>query len=87
MEWQGHLDGVGLQCVVIYQLPFPNRIVIVGDYADVFDGAMIVLAMYALNLFHPGMYLQGEDYPSQSSSESMVMEDHPKPTYLQGKAV
>jgi hypothetical protein len=33
---------------------------LIGDYADVFDGAMIVLAMYILNLVHPGTYLQDE---------------------------
>ena len=67
---------------------FPNLIVIIGDYADVFDGTMIVLAMYTLNLFHPGNYLQGEDIPSQTSSEGMVMESQHKPaTYDQDKAV
>lgn len=30
-------------------------------YADVFDAAMIVLAMFTLNIFHPGTYLQ-DDY-------------------------
>jgi hypothetical protein len=61
--------------------------VIIGDYADVFDGTMIVLAMYTLNLFHPGIYLRGEDCPSQTSSEGMVMEDRLKPTFYQGKDV
>ncbi|KAI0282477.1 RTA-like protein [Russula aff. rugulosa BPL654] len=27
---------------------------------NVFDGIMIVLAMYTLNIFHPGIYLRGE---------------------------
>jgi len=31
-----------------------------GDYTDVFDGVMIVLAMFTLNLFHPGTYLRGD---------------------------
>jgi hypothetical protein len=57
------------------------------DCADVFDGAMIVLAMYTLNLLHPGIYLGGEDYPSQMSSEGTVMEERLKPTYDQDKAV
>ena len=62
---------------------------IIGDYADVFDATMIVLAMYTLNLFHPGMYLREQDYPSQTSSDSegVVMEEHLKPTYRQGRAV
>ena len=91
MEWQGHLDGVGLQYVVfVYYLSFPNLMVIIGNFADVFDGAMIVLAMYTLNLFHPGIYLRGEDHPSQTSSgsEGMVMDDRLKPVaYDQGRAV
>lgn len=35
-------------------------VIIIGDYADVFDGAMIVVAMFILNLVHPGTYLQDE---------------------------
>jgi hypothetical protein len=72
-----------------FKLSFPKLIVIIGDYADVFDGTMIVLAMYTLNLFHPCIYLR-EDYPSQTSSEGstgVVMEDRLKLTHLQGKAV
>jgi hypothetical protein len=57
--------------------------VIIGDYTDVFDGTMIVLAMYTLNLFHPGIYLREEHYSSQTSSEGVVMEDRLKPTYGQ----
>ena len=82
MERQGHLDAVGLQCVVFFLAFFSETYS--GDYADVFDGTMIVLAMYTLNLFHPGIYLRGEDHPSQTSSEGMVMG---QPTYFQGKAV
>ncbi|KAI0282480.1 RTA1-like protein [Russula aff. rugulosa BPL654] len=54
---------------------------------NVFDGIMIVLAMYTLNIFHPGIYLRGEDFPSQTSSEGAVMEERLKPTDPQGKAV
>ncbi|KAN0109791.1 RTA1-like protein [Russula decolorans] len=50
---------------------------------NVFDGTMIVLAMYTLNLFHPGIYLREEHYSSQTSSEGVVMEDRLKPTYGQ----
>jgi hypothetical protein len=47
---------------VIFLLPPPNLIVIIiGDYADVFDAVMIVLAMFILNLVHPGTYLR-DDY-------------------------
>ncbi|KAF8496745.1 RTA1-like protein [Russula emetica] len=61
--------------------------IIIGDYADVFDGTMIVLAMYTLNLFHPGIYLREDDYPPQTSSEGTVMEDRQIPTDHQDKAV
>jgi len=54
---------------------------------NVFDGTMIVLAMYTLNLFHPGNYSRGEDHPPQTSSEGMVTEDCQKPTDHQDKAV
>ena len=62
-----------------------NIIVIIRDHADVFDGAMIVLAMYTLNIFHPRIYLRGENHPSQMSSEGTSIED--KTTNQQGKAV
>jgi hypothetical protein len=66
---------------------FPNLIVIIGDYSDVFDGTMIVLAMYTLNFFHPGNYLRGEYHPSQTSSDGVVMmEDQHQPTYHQPEA-
>jgi hypothetical protein len=74
---------------LFFSLSFPDLIVIIGDFADVFDGTMIVLAMYTLNAFHPGIYLQAEAYPSQTSSDSegMVMEDRLKAaTSYQGKA-
>ena len=82
MEWQGHLDAVGLRCVVIFYISVRIVIVMIWDYADVFDGIMIVLAMYILNIFHPGIYLRGEDYASQTSSEGTAIED--KTTYQQG---
>jgi len=40
---------------------------------NAFDGAMIVLAMYTLNIFHPGIYLKESDYPSQTSSEGAIL--------------
>jgi hypothetical protein len=83
MERQGHLDAVGLQCVEVLLFESYGDL---GDYADVFDGTMIVLAMYTLNLFHPGIYLR-EDYPSQTSTEDTMVMDRLKPTNLQGKAV
>ncbi|EKM50091.1 uncharacterized protein PHACADRAFT_213853 [Phanerochaete carnosa HHB-10118-sp] len=44
---------------------------------DTFDGAMIVLAMYTLNVFHPGPLLSGSTQDSASSSEA----DKPVPVY------
>lgn len=35
-------------------------VIITGDYADVFDGVMIALAMFILNLIHPGTYLRND---------------------------
>jgi len=51
---------------------------------NVFDGTMIVLAIYTLNFFHPGIYLR-EGNPSQTSSQGTIMGD--KTTYHQGQAV
>ena len=48
---------------------------------------MIVSAMYTLNLFHPGIYLRGDDYFSSTSSEETFMDIRLKSTYYQPKAV
>ena len=55
--------------------------IITDDHADVFDGTMITLAMFTLNLFHPGIFLRNIDYltPS-SSSEGASLEDRFKTT-------
>jgi len=49
---------------------------------NVFDGTMITLAMFTLNLFHPGIFLRNIDYltPSSSSSEGASLEDRLKTT-------
>jgi hypothetical protein len=39
-------------------LVFSSDIVADTCTTDVFDGAMIVLAMYTLNFFHPGVLLR-----------------------------
>ena len=56
--------------------------IITDDHADVFDGTMITLAMFTLNLFHPGIFLRNIDYltPSSSSSEGASLEDRFKTT-------
>jgi hypothetical protein len=88
MEWQDHLDAVALQCVVILSPPSSSIVVNVGVYyADVFDGAMITLAMLTLNVFHPGIYLRGDDHPSPTSSEVTVQDDRLKTTPNLEKAV
>jgi RTA1 like protein len=57
-------------------------------FVDVFDGIMIVLAMYTLNIFHPGIYLPTDDHsPTTSASDSVVMEERLKSTHYQGNAV
>jgi hypothetical protein len=38
----------------------------------VFDGAMIVLAMYTVNLFHPGVLLLGPDKLEADAEEQKV---------------
>jgi hypothetical protein len=48
---------------------------------------MIALAMLTLNVFHPGIYLRGEDHTSATSSEGTVQEDRPKTTPNLEKAV
>ena len=74
MERQGHLNAAPLQCVVIYGLLPRIWYSSSGDHADVCDGAMILLAMLTLNLFHPGIYLPGDDDPSSTGSEGGVLE-------------
>ena len=60
----------------LFIIPCPR--VIIGDCADVFDGTMITLAMFTLNFFHPGIYLQESGSPSPTSSEGIDMEDRLK---------
>jgi hypothetical protein len=36
-------------------------IIVLFTHLDTFDGAMIVLATYSLNIFHPGRLLSGYD--------------------------
>ena len=62
------------------QLPQTNIVVIIENSADVFDGTMITLAMWTLNLFHPIIYLQVDEHPSPASTGGDVREDHEKPT-------
>jgi len=47
---------------------------------DVFDGLMITLAMFTLNLFHPGIYLRdpGHSTLSQTGPEDVILEHRPK---------
>ncbi|KAF8461147.1 RTA1-domain-containing protein [Russula ochroleuca] len=55
---------------------------------NVFDATMICLAMFTLNVFHPGIYLRGDDsrVPSPTSSEG-VREDRLLTTLNPEKAV
>jgi hypothetical protein len=69
------------------QLPSLNIVFIIGNPADVFDGTMITLAMWTLNVFHPGIYLRVDDHPSPALSGSDVREGHENPTYQLGKEV
>lgn len=51
----------------------------IDGLSDVFDGVMITLAMFALNLFHPGVYLRDPDHstPSRTGPE-VILEDRLK---------
>lgn len=54
--------------------------IITDNVADVFDGAMIVCAMYTLNIFHPGFFLQLPDESSltMTRSDDIVLDDRLK---------
>ena len=43
------------------------------NQTDVFDGAMVVSAMFALNLFHPGVLLRE---PDKNKADFGKMEDY-----------
>lgn len=69
MEWQSHHYSSLVQYVY---LPHPidvNNLILV---TDVFDGAMVVLAMYTTNILHPGVLLDDAksltDYPLQEKT-------------------
>ena len=64
--------------------PPPRHTVIIDDLSDVFDGAMITLAMLVLNVFHPGIYLQDPDHstPSRTGLEEFILEDRLKTSPL-----
>ena len=55
--------------------------IITDNLADVFDGSMIVLAMYTLNFFHPGFFLQLPDdlTPSLTGSDDIDLTERLKP--------
>lgn len=58
-------------------LPASSHTVIIDDLSDVFDGLMITLAMFTLNIFHPGIYLRDPTL-SQTSPEEVILEDRLK---------
>jgi hypothetical protein len=54
---------------------------ITDGHTDVFDGTMITLAMFTLNLFHPGIFLRNiDDLTPSSNSEGISLEDRFKTT-------
>ena len=46
--------------------------------ADVFDGAVVALAMFILSLFHPGVLLRGPD-KLQSDVDGAKEQNYPNP--------
>ena len=60
--WNGKVNST--QWFVGTYLCYESQHRIVTNYcAVVFDATMITLAMWTLNIFHPGIYLQKSDYP------------------------
>ena len=45
---------------------------IIRSNADSFDGAMIVLATFTLNILHPGVLLRGYDRVEAETSEEKI---------------
>jgi hypothetical protein len=72
-------DPVALQFV--FQLPSPCVEPKGADgSADVFDGAMVALAMFMLSLSHPGVLLHGPDkLESESDVDHVKEQDSPSP--------
>jgi hypothetical protein len=58
--------------------PASSYTVIIDDHPDVFDGLMITLAMFTLNIFHPGIYLRDPSNLSTTSPEGVILDDVPK---------
>ena len=62
--------------------PASRHTFIIDDLSDVFDGLMITLAMFTLNLFHPGIYLRDPGHSTLSrtgpDSEGVILEDRLK---------
>lgn len=48
------------------------------NYTDVLDGAMITLAMYTLNIFHPGILLRSPNIIRSEFDDSEIAMKHPK---------
>jgi hypothetical protein len=51
-------------------LPAPRHTVIIDDLSGVFDGLMVTLAMFTLNVFHPGIYLRDPNHSTISPTGS-----------------
>lgn len=59
------------RCILVRHLPRFALLLLTYITTDVFDGAMITLAIYTLNFFHPGFLLNGP--PSEGVAESREM--------------
>ena len=70
--------------------PASSHTVIIDDLSDVFDGVMITLAMFALNFFHPGIYLRDPDHSTlpRTGPEEVILEDRLKmsPPMMRGRS-
>lgn len=63
-------DTSVLQYVLLSVLVFLHAHILL----DVFDGAMVIVAMYALNIFNPGVLLYGDSAGAGRRTDKVVVE-------------
>jgi hypothetical protein len=63
--WDGKINST--QWVFSTCIFYKSHRIVTNHCAVVFDAIMITLAMWTLNIFHPGVYLQKSDYSYPSN--------------------
>ncbi|KAI0778234.1 RTA1-domain-containing protein [Trametes elegans] len=61
---------------------FTGKIIQTEIWFNVFDGAMVVLAIYTLNVLHPGWLLEKIYAPSHTALKDLSPEQSPRASYL-----